>query len=263
MKVDTGRKSLYKEYDSLAAYYQRWSAADPAAVPSLTFYRNLCRDVEEMVELGVGDGRIAIEVAKEGTLVFGVDSSTLMLEQCKERARRAGVADRIKLIHADIRDFKTSPMPLITCPFRSIGHLLTSVDRLELMKNVRRNLAVGGRFVFDHYVFDPVWAAKHDGIPREMVCWQTDDGGNCRIFDTYDYDFKQQRMGCSITAESLDCCGRVMQSATHPLSFSWIEPQEIRILAQEAELIVEALYGDFERGSFHNGSGEQIWVLRV
>jgi ubiquinone/menaquinone biosynthesis C-methylase UbiE len=44
----------------------------------------------EVVELGVGTGRIAIPTALAGAHVIGVDSSAGMLAVCAERAREAG-----------------------------------------------------------------------------------------------------------------------------------------------------------------------------
>ena len=74
----------------------------------------------EVVELGVGTGRIAIPTALAGADVIGVDSSPGMLEVCAARAREAGIAERLDLRLGDLRrppvDERVS---LVTCPFRS------------------------------------------------------------------------------------------------------------------------------------------------
>ena len=56
-----------------------------------------------MVELGVGTGRIAIPMALAGAHVIGVDSSAGMLAVCAQRAREAGVAERLDLRVGDLR----------------------------------------------------------------------------------------------------------------------------------------------------------------
>ncbi len=255
-------EGLNTEYDPLAKWYRRWSKADPAAGPSLEFYRKLCCEVDVVIELGVGDGRIAIEVAKRWTRVVGVDTSSRMLAMCRKRARRAGVSERIDLIHGDAREFISSPVPLVVCPFRSIGHLTTPKERLDLAVNVRRHLMTGGRFVFDHYVFDKDWAAQHDGVPRVMCSWDAEDGGTFRIVDTYRYVYPTHKINCSIAIEHVDAEGRLIDRVAHPLAFSWLETSEVHELAHHAGFVVEAVYGDFDGGACRSDSEEQVWVLR-
>src|SRR4029079_4923334 len=57
----------------------------------------------EVVELGVGTGRIAIPTALAGVQVIGIDSSPGMLAVCAERAREAGVGERLGLRVRDPR----------------------------------------------------------------------------------------------------------------------------------------------------------------
>jgi len=56
-----------------------------------------------VVELGIGTGRIAIPTALAGAQVIGVDSSAGMLAVCAERAREAGVGERLDLRLGDLR----------------------------------------------------------------------------------------------------------------------------------------------------------------
>ncbi len=252
------------EYEALAPIYDRWSAADPAAGPSTRFYTDLCRDAEEpVVELGVGNGRIAVEIARLGKRVVGVDSSEAMLRRCRQRANRAGVGDRIQCLLADVREFELeAPAPLILFPFRSIGHLCTQPGRIHLARHLRSQLVPGGRFIFDHYVFDKEWARAHDGIPRLMCSWVSDDGSRHVVWDTYRYLFKEQRMECLITVETCDESGVVRDRTHHPLTFSWILEEQVLEMAGAADLRVEAVHGDFHFGAFNEGSQEQVWILR-
>ena len=92
-------------YDDFADIYDAWCDSVPIAAENKTFYVELMTDsAGPVVELGVGNGRICIEVARRGGRVFGVDSSTKILELCRGRAEQAGVADRLTLIHADFRE---------------------------------------------------------------------------------------------------------------------------------------------------------------
>jgi len=46
------------------------------------------------------------------------------------------------------------------------------------------------------------------------------------------------------------------------LSFSWLDPEQARVLLEATGVEVEAVYGDFDRRPFTSDSPEQIWVAR-
>jgi ubiquinone/menaquinone biosynthesis C-methylase UbiE len=73
-------------YDAWADRYAEWSTGLPADVP---FYVELARETNGLlVELAVGNGRVAIPVAQAtGRRVVGIDSSPAMLEQARVRAQ--------------------------------------------------------------------------------------------------------------------------------------------------------------------------------
>ena len=59
-----------------------------------------------VIDLGSGDGRIVVTAAKKfGARGIGVDLDEELVEQSEERARRAGVADRVRFYRQDL--FKT------------------------------------------------------------------------------------------------------------------------------------------------------------
>ena len=88
-------------YDAIAELYDPWSRS---VVEDVAFYLDEARKATPpVVELGVGTGRIAVPIAAEGIPVIGVDSSAGMLEVCRERARLAGVEERLDLRLGDLR----------------------------------------------------------------------------------------------------------------------------------------------------------------
>jgi len=254
------------EYDSLAKVYDIWSTGDPAYFPSHDFYVDICLRLNTdayIVELGIGTGRIAIDVAKGGRSILGVDVSPAMLELCRKKAKIANVSDRVRLIQDDIKLFKLQKKAnLIILPFRSIGHLLTLDEKKSAFTQIFHNLSPGGEFVFDHYVFDESWARANHGVPRLMYGTQKLIDGGIFIWDTYMYDYSTQTMQCFIKVEKTDSWGKVICKAYHPLSFSWILPSQVEKLVNETGFRIQALYGDFEMNPFEENSHDQIWVLK-
>ena len=130
--------------EAFSKQYDDWSAHMTADV---AFYVELARVAQgPLVELAVGNGRVAIPVAlATGRTVVGIDSSPLMLEQARTRAAEEGV--ELDLRQGDMRDLALAePAALIYCPFRALLHLPTWSDRRQTFERVAAALVPGGRF---------------------------------------------------------------------------------------------------------------------
>ena len=70
------------EYDSFADIYEIWTDSATAISANRAFYVDTYLAADgPIVELGVGDGRIAVEAAVRGCTVTGVDHSSAMLDR--------------------------------------------------------------------------------------------------------------------------------------------------------------------------------------
>src|SRR2546425_13036037 len=99
------------DYDGFADIYDVWVQTAPVTERNGPFYvGEYLRTRGPAVELGIGNGRIAVEAAQRGKPIIGVDSSAEMLSRCRHRAEAAGVAHLITPLEADFRDF-TLPEP--------------------------------------------------------------------------------------------------------------------------------------------------------
>jgi SAM-dependent methyltransferase len=212
-------------YDAIARLYDPWSAS---VVEDVSFYVDEALAAGgELVELGVGTGRIAIPTALAGAHVIGVDSSAEMLAVCAERAREAGIRARLDLRLGDLRRPPVDErVPLVTCPFRAYLHLRDDEERLEALRAARELLLPGGRLVFD--VFTP---SRED------------------IEERADWDLAAQTLTLSVR-------GAAGEST---MTLWWIEPERWHSLLGEAGLDVLACYGWFDRRPFTGGE-DSVWI---
>ena len=151
-------------YNAWADRYGDWSTSVTADVP---FYVGLARDADgPLVELAVGNGRVAIPVAQAtGRRVIGIDSSPAMLAQARVRAVEEGV--ELDLREGDIRELEIEePAALIYCPGRSLLHLPTWADRRRCFESVAASLRPNGRFAWNAFAFDHQIASAIDGRRR-------------------------------------------------------------------------------------------------
>jgi SAM-dependent methyltransferase len=223
------------DYDAWAPVYDAWSSD---MTEDVAHYVRLASEADgPIVELMVGNGRVAIEVVRQsGKPVLGIDSSPAMLEIARERS--AGLPLELRL--GDVRELELDePAALIYVPFRSLLHLHGWHEKRDLFERVAKSLRPGGRFAFNSFVFSHSIAARLDG--------QTLDQGG--VIHTITYAPADNRV--DITRDD---------GAT--IHLWWATKSEWEGLIEVAGLHVEALYGGFDQEPYTDDSLETVWVTR-
>ena len=216
--------------------YDEW-AADMTA--DIDFYVRLAREADgPLVELAVGNGRVAIPVGRAtGRRVIGLDTSPAMLAQARERATEAGVDLELHL--ADMRDLRLDePAALIYCPFRALLHLPTWADRRAAFERVAAALQPGGRFAWNAFAFDHRVATRLDGIHQDSP-----------VPHTVRYAVGPNRIDIDLDDGSRS-------------SLWWATRNEWLGLIDVAGLELEALDGGFASEPFDDASPEYVFVCR-
>ena len=148
-------------YEGWADRYGEWSTGATGDIP---FYVGRALEADGLVvELAVGNGRVAIPVAQAtGRRVVGIDASPAMPAQARVRAVEEGV--ELDLRQEDIRELEIEePAALIYCPGRSLLHLPAWADRRRCFERVAASLRPGGRFAWNAFAFDHHLASALDG----------------------------------------------------------------------------------------------------
>jgi ubiquinone/menaquinone biosynthesis C-methylase UbiE len=222
--------------EAFTSRYDDWSADMTEDIP---FYVKLAREADgPLVELAVGNGRVAIPVARAtGRAVIGIDSSPGMLDQARTRA--ADVDVELVLREGDMRELALDePAALIYCPARALLHLPTWADRRRTFERVAASLRPGGRFAWNAFAFDHQVAVRLDGrhqnepVPH-TICYAV---GDSRIDITLD------------------------EGGT--TSIWWATKNEWLGLLDVAGLQLEALYGNFEEEPVDDNSREYVFIAR-
>ena len=222
--------------EAFADRYDEWAAHMTADV---AFYTDLAVAADgPLVELAVGNGRVAIPVARAtGRRVIGIDASPAMLTQARARAAEAGV--ELELIEGDMRDLVLEePAGLIYCPFRALLHLPTWADRRRVFERVVASLRPGGRFAWNALAFDHAIAARLDGVHQDGPAPHT-----------IRYSVGDNRIDIT-----LDDGGTS--------SLWWATKNEWLGLIDVSGLQLEALYAGFAGEPFTDESREYVFVTR-
>lgn len=223
--------------EAFADRYGEWSGHMTADV---AFYVELARQADgPLVELAVGNGRVAIPVAQAtGRHVIGIDSSPAMLAQARVRAAEASVD--LDLREGDMRDLRLDePAALIYCPFRALLHLPTWADRRRTFERVAAALRPEGRFAWNAFAFDHLIAARLDGSHQEAPTPHT--------------------IRYAVGDNRID----IVRDDGATSSLWWATKNEWLGLLDVAGLEVEALYGGFASEPFVEDSREYVFVARL
>ena len=251
-------------YERFADIYGVWTATAPSARANLAFYVETYLATDgPVVELGVGDGRIAVDAARRGRTMIGVDLSPAMLRLCRERAARAGVLERLTLLEADFRSFTLpEPAALIALPYHSLGHLLSLDDKRDALHHIQTQLRPGGAFVFDDFFMTPDHIDRMRRVQLRAE-YQSADGHDVLLWVTSLVDQAAQSMRVVTWEDQLDADGTQERRRYRTLSLTWLEVAQARSLLEDAGFTIEACFGDFDRTPFHPSSAqEQIWIAR-
>jgi len=222
--------------EGFAARYEEWSAHMTEDVP---FYVALALETDgPLVELAVGNGRVAIPVARAtGRKVVGIDTSPAMLELAAAGAKEAGV--ELDLREGDMRDLEVDePAGLVYCPFRALLHLPTWADRRRTFERVAASLRPAGRFAWNAFAFDHQIAARLDGQHQDTP-----------VPHSLRYAVGDNRVDIVLDGRGTS-------------SLWWATKNEWLGLVDVAGLEVEALYGGFDREPFTDESREYVFVTR-
>jgi SAM-dependent methyltransferase len=154
-----------------------------------------------VLDLCSGPGRCAVELAKRGFRVTGVDRTRFLMRKAKARARAAGV--KVEWVDADMRDFvRPGAFDLALSAFTSFGYFDDKSEDLLVLRNVRESLRPGGVFAIElngkerlARIFQPTtsqrlpgggWLVERheifDGWSRIWNEWVLIRGGKSRVF---------------------------------------------------------------------------------
>lgn len=239
-------------FDPVASVYDARINGDQA--PDVAFYRELAREVDgPVLELGVGTGRIYLELLANGIDIDGLDLSEHMLEQLHENAQARDLEPSVW--SADITDFDTDrTYGLIYAPARAFNHLPSLADQRAALRNIHDTLSPDGRFALNTYVPRFETVVDDYGTPHEEQLEV--DGDSYRIVRTSQLvDEVEQliRLHWEVYHED-----ELLAERETPLAL--IPKRQFELLFEVAEFSEWRVYGGFDRDPLESADQEMVWI---
>ena len=221
---------------------------------------------DPVLELAVGTGRVAWQLADAGLRVVGVDLSAAMLERAARHgaARPGAVRERVTLHQGDMASFALAEaFPLAIIPYSSFQHLLTPDRQRAALACIRRHLAPGGHLVVD--VFDPLLEHCIPDAASPIPDREAVDPASGHLIRRRTIarrcDPLRQTIAETFRLEIVSASGEVIAETETSFALRWACRQEMAYLFELSSFEVVAQYSDFDRAPPAYGE-RQIWVVR-
>lgn len=203
-----------------------------------------------ILDLACGSGRHMIPLSADGYNTVGLDISPKLLKIAKQRYRD------IAVILADMRflPFKDSAFGAVVSLDTSFGYLPSEADDRVSLAEVRRVLSIGHIVVVD--VFN-----------REYLMNRYKEGHVSKWMEYPSFYLQQTR---TIAADGKRLCDLWVirdkangQLAQFQHSVRLYSQTELKNLLQNAHLIVNQVFGDYEKHGYNTASLRLIMVAQV
>jgi len=251
----------HEGWDEYAPFYD-WENARTLGKRDVPFWRNLAVHCGgPVLELGCGTGRISLPLARAGVGLVGIDRSEPMLVRARTRARRAGLARRLRLIRGDIRFLPfASPaqdrFAMVMAPYGLLQSLLRERHLMTTLAEIRRVLRPGGTFGIELVADLPAWEEYRRRL--SLKGWRNRPGGtHVTLVETVRQD--RARRLTIFDQEFTERRGSRSQVHRFSLSFRTLSvPQMVKRL-EKAGFEITALLGDY-RGKAWDPRAD-VWVI--
>ena len=235
-----GASGIADEYDDL--YADEWET--DAAVDRIAELAS----GGNVLELGIGTGRLAIPLSARGVEVHGVDASEEMVT--KLRAKPGG--DRIPVVIGDFADVDAGQgFTLVVLAVNTIFALPDQQAQVACFANAARHLLAGGAFVIEAWIPD-IGAFRNNRLVRPRVM-----GAGRISIETAELDPVEQMMR---TTQAVFTDGSVR---LYPANHRYAWPAELDLMAQLAGFRREARWADWRGTPFTSESRAHVSLYRL
>jgi SAM-dependent methyltransferase len=242
-------------YDQFAAIYQRG--------PYLRFSQGLAESVlpdyladlgcqpRKLLDIACGEGSLAVEMAKSGIAVTGIDQSAQMIDLAKDRAKSAKVKVDFK-----VEDMRSLPFEaefdLVTCFFDSLNYMLTVADLQDAFAGAYRALRPGGFFLFD---MNTIYGLAVDWMRQETyVQNETDD-----FIEIHRQEFDYENLIASMIVTVFQKKGRLWERFEEVHQERGYPIADIQFLLANLGFEIVGMYGSLSKRSSVQTTSSRVY----
>lgn len=214
--------------------------------PADDFYLSLAGERPlSVLDLGCGTGTLACALAERGHRVTGVDPAAAMLAVARSKPH----AGKVEWIESRAQDYRSNRrFDLIVMTGHAFQVLHSDADALAVLENLRNHLQRCGRVAFETRNPRIDWAAHWDGHSRSIALPSGEELLENLTVTANEGEFISFRTSY-----------RGSHSSVHTSStLRFPTRQHVESLIARSGLLVRAVFGDWNAGSFIESSSREI-----
>lgn len=243
-------------YDLLAAIYEEFEfdSFSRKMVPYIMkILRKRTLKGMKVLDLACGTGSAAIEMAKLGAMVTGIDGSSEMLKFARRKSGKS--RPKIAFFQQDLTEFNAKgEFDLVTCLFDSLNHIIEKEDLQQIFDRVALKLKPKGKFIFDvnvAYGFSRNWGGST--IVRES-------GKYYSIWEgLYDAPSRLAKMNITIFKK---CGNQIYKKGFVSIKERAYKVNTLKSMLSKAGLIVNSAYDSYKFAKPSRTAGRVLFVCK-
>ena len=233
-------------YTSISEYYDYIFPYNPK---QMEFIKSITeeQEIQNVLDIGCGTGNLALEMAKEGYEVYGVDSDTHMIATALDKKRGLGFMQSPRFRELDMEKlskfFSSNKFDVASCFGNTLPHLLTFENIEEFLKSVSIVLQSGAHFAIQILNYDYILDNQIEELPLK----ETDD---IRFERYYEYPDNSELIDfrTKLTLKNMD------QVIENQISLFPVGRSDLKSMLEEAGFKNIEFYSDFNKSPYKKDS---------
>lgn len=226
----------------------------------ILMYRNMCKEFNNIMEFGIGTGRIAIPLALDGKQIIGIDKSKKMIERLTDKLKKNNVSEKIEIINQDFRFLDINKnVDCAIIGFCTFNYLLTIEDQLLALRAINSCLNNNATIIFDIFVkstFKELFSCNEKIYIRKTKF----DNQDVKIYRKTDFEQNGQLIHQKRYFEFYDNEGQLVKERKVLMTNRFFFFGEFELLMKMSGYKIVNIYGNYNLNSFDNNSNEMIVV---
>lgn len=226
-------------YRESAPFYDLFASEN-----DVSYYKELGLQCGSALEIGVGTARVALELARAGVEVWGIDNSLQMLKEAEKKLQKESetVQKRVRLFEADMRSFNLDRTFLfVYIPSSTIQHCAMQEDQISCLKAINKHLSKNGLLAFNLILPSSTYNNSLRFIGKVTY-------GNTTVmrFISYQPNWQEQLLEVLLLFEVYKN-GEMTKRIYDASTIAMIGKQEMLLLLEKTGFKVEKVYGDYNK----------------
>lgn len=225
----------------------------------ISMYTILSENHSEILECGIGTGRIAIELAERGKNIYGIDISPEMLQALCAKLNQLpqDIKSRISTSYADMRNFNLErKFSCIFVPFGAFNYLLSIDDQKACLLAIKKHILEQGILVLELLSFSLVSDRLNNNNCVHKVFRKVDleTGNFTEMWRFSRFDSATQIIEQDRHFRFYNTNGYLEDEVTVLWKNRFVLLGEIILLLEVCGFIIENIYGDHNLGVYNHNS---------